>query len=300
MYYLAALFPPVERLRVPVSRDQLMLLMAAITELFLGIDIYLAHLINGQIKPAEWIPIIFGLVAGVLLLLAGLIAFRNRPLATIMANIVFVGSIIVGLMGAYFHLVRANLIAGSAPAGEAVGLLIWAPPFLGPLFFTLNGVLGISAAWMEDPTDSGRLRLLGGRTVQMPYSKTRAYFLIIAIGILATVISSVLDHARSQFENPWVWIPTIGGIFACVVTVVMGVLERPSREDIAVYVATMILMAVIGVVGFLLHINTNLVSQNNIVIERFIRGSPLLGPLVFANWGLLGLIVLLDPAEKTD
>ncbi|MBI5668811.1 MAG: hypothetical protein HZC41_12465 [Chloroflexi bacterium] len=297
MYHLATLFPPVERLRLPVTRDQLMLLMAAITELFLGIDIYLAHMISGQIKPAEWIPIIFGVVAGVLLLLAGLIAFRNRPLATVMANIVFVGSIVVGLMGAYFHLVRANLIAGSAPAGEAVGLLIWAPPFLGPLFFSLNGVLGISAAWVEDPPDSGRLRLLGGRTVQMPYSKTRAYFLIVSIGILATVISSVLDHARSQFENPWVWIPTISGVFAVVVAVVMGALARPTREDIAVYAATMILLCIVGVVGFLLHINTNLVSQNNIVVERFIRGSPLLAPLVFANWGLLGLIALLDPAE---
>jgi hypothetical protein len=302
MSYLGTVFPPARVVvnRLPFTRDQVMLLLAAVTEIFLGIDIYLAHSISGTIKPAEWIPIIFGIVAGVLLLLAGLIALRNRPLATIMANVVFVGSIIVGLIGAYFHLVRANLIAGSAPTGDAVSLLIWAPPFLGPLFFSLNGILGISAAWVEDPADSGRLRLLGGRTVQMPYSKTRAYLLIIGVGILATVISSVLDHARSQFENPWVWLPTIAGIFAVVVSVALGAIARPSREDIAVYAFTMIVLCFVGLIGFLLHVGMNLATDNAIVVERFIRGSPLLAPLVFANWGLLGLIVLLDPAEKSS
>ena len=75
MYHLATVFPSVRRIgRLPLSRDQLMLLMAAINEIFLGIDIYLAHSISGTIVPNEWIPIIFGPIAGVLLLLAGLIA----------------------------------------------------------------------------------------------------------------------------------------------------------------------------------------------------------------------------------
>ena len=41
------------------------------------------------------------LMASVLLILAGLLARRNRPLATIIANAVFVISIAVGLLGAY-------------------------------------------------------------------------------------------------------------------------------------------------------------------------------------------------------
>ena len=143
-----------------------MLLMAAINEIFLGIDIYLAHSISGTIVPNEWIPIVFGPVAGVLLLLAGLIALRRRPLATVIATIVFTGSIIVGLLGDYFHIMRA--ILPNAPIGErvTVDLLVWAPPLLGPLMFALVGLLGISAAWAEDPPDSGRLNLLGGRRLQ--------------------------------------------------------------------------------------------------------------------------------------
>lgn len=177
-------------------------------------------------------------------------------------------------------------------------MLIWAPPFLGPLFFALNGVLGISAAWIEDPVNSGRLRLLGNAHVQMPYSKTRAYFLIVSVGLLATTISSVLDHARINLENPWVWIPTVAGVFAVVVSAALGLITRPSRNDLIMYAVTMAMMCLVGIVGFVLHVNTNLIANGNILMERFVRGSPFLAPLVFANWGLIGLVALLDPREE--
>jgi hypothetical protein len=297
MYHLATVIPVVQRVRLPLTRDQLMLLMTAINEIFLSVDIYLAHSISGSILREEWIPIYFGVSAGLLLLLAGLIAFRNRPLATVMANLVLVGSVIVGLAGVYFHLRRANLLGGPVE-GESVSLLVWAPPFLGPFIFSLMGVLGISAAWIEDPPDSGRLRLLGSRHVQMPYSKTRAYFLIVGIGSLVTVISSVLDHSRLNFENPFVWLPMTIGVFGTVAAVTMGFLARPTRTDLTTYTAAMLMMIGVGVVGFLLHANTNLIAQGTVIVERFIRGSPLLAPLLFANMGLLGLLVLLDPAEN--
>ncbi len=298
MYHLITVFPVSRRLRLPLSRDQLMLLMAAINQLFLSLDIYLAHHLNGQISRNEWIPIIFGLIAGILLLLAGLIAFRQRPLATILANIVFVCSIVVGVLGMYFHLSRTGLANAQLAPSDTVGVLIFAPPILGPFMFILVGVLGISAAWIESPADSGRLRLLGNQHVQMPYSKTRAYFFIVGIGILVTVISSVLDHARINFENPWVWLPTMAGILGTVVAVTLGIIEKPSRIDLTVYATVMIMLIVVGSIGFFLHLNSNLVAQGTIIVERFLRGSPTLAPLLFANMGLLGLLVLLDPSEK--
>ena len=298
MYHLATIFPPIRRVRLPLSRDQLMLLMAAINLIFLGIDIYLAHSISGTIVPNEWIPIIFGPVAGLLLLVAGLIALRNRPLATVIATIVLLASIVVGLLGDYFHVMRA--ILPNAPVGERVtiDLLVWAPPLLGPLMFALVGLLGISAAWIEDPPDSGTLILLSGRRLHLPYSKTRAYFFMISMGCLATVISSVLDHARTHFENPWLWLPTAVGVFGTVVAAAMGVLEKPRRSDLIVYTVAMMLLLLVGAIGALLHINTNLIAEGTIVGERFIRGAPFLAPLLFANMGMLGLIVLLDPTER--
>ncbi len=298
MYYLATVLPPIRRIRLPLSRDQFMLLMAATNEFFLALDIYLAHNISGTIRPNEWIPIIFGPIAGALLLLTGLIALRKRPLAATLASVVFGCSIGVGLLGAYFHVVRA--ILPTAPAGQRVtlDLLVWAPPVLGPLTFALVGLLGISAAWVEDPPDSGTLVLPGGVRLQLPYSKTHAYFFMVGMGTLATVISSVLDHARTGFENPWLWIPTVSGVFGMVVAVALGVVHRPSRADLITYTLTMLLLIGVGVVGAVLHIQDNLTSRGVFVVERFIRGAPVLAPLLFANMGTLGLIALLDPVER--
>jgi hypothetical protein len=297
MYHLATIFPPVRRVRLPLSRDQAMLLMAAVNEIFLGVDIYLAHSISGTIVTREWIPIIFGPVAGLLLLLAGVIALRRRSLATVIANVVLIASIAVGLLGAYYHLLRA--ILPSAPVGEQVdvGLLVWAPPLIGPLMFSMVGLLGISAAWVESPPDSGVLVLLGGRRLSLPYSKTRAYFFIVGMGSLATVISSVLDHARTSFENPWLWVPTIAGVIGTAVGVTLGALEKPTRADLITYALAMLLLILVGLVGAVLHVRDDLTAGGVFVAERFIRGAPFLAPLLFSNMGVLGLIALLDPSE---
>ena len=85
MSYLALVFPRWRETRLPLSRDQLFLLLAAANQLFIAVDIYLAHSISGGIKPAEWIPIIFGVAATAALIMAGLIARRNRPLGTALA-----------------------------------------------------------------------------------------------------------------------------------------------------------------------------------------------------------------------
>lgn len=297
MYYLARLFPSLEKFQLPLSRDQIMLLMAATNEIFLGIDIYLAHSISGTIVPNEWIPIIFGPVAGVLLLLAGLIALRNRPLATVFATLVFVSSIAIGLLGAYFHVIRA--ILPNAPPGErvTVNLLVWAPPILGPLTFSLTGLIGISAAWKEDPPDSGMLDLLAGLRLRLPYSKTSAYLFMVGLGGLATVISSVLDHARTNFDNPWLWLPTAVGVFATVVAIALGAVSNPGRGDLITYITAMVLMILVGVLGSILHINENLTATGTYVGERFLAGAPFLAPMLFADMGTLGLIALLDPKE---
>jgi hypothetical protein len=298
MGQLATIFPPLQRTRwLPLSRDQLMLLMAATNEIFLGIDTYLAHSISGTIRPYEWIPIIFGPIAGALLLLAGLIALRRRPLATIIAAVTLLASIGVGLLGAYFHWARAILPSGPPGQQVTVTLLVWAPPILAPLTFALVGPLGISAAWIEDPADSGVLRLLIGRHIRLPYSKTRAYFFMVGLGTLATVVSSVLDHARTNFENPWLWVPTVAGVFGTAVALMLGALDRPTRADLITFAATMLLLIAVGVVGALLHVSFDLIAEGTVVVERFIRGAPFLAPLLFSNMGALGLIALLDPAE---
>ena len=298
MYHLATVFPIVKRLRIPVSRDQALLLMLALNELLLGVETYLAHSTSGTIVPKEWIPIIFGPVAGILLFLAGLLAIKRRSLAAVIASLIYLFSIVVGLLGMFFHLVRAALPL--APAGQQVSipLFVWAPPILGPLTFALVGLMGISAVWMEQPADSGILTLLGGSRLTLPFSKTSAFFFMVGLGTLATVISSVLDHARTNFENPWLWLPTGIGVFGSVVAVVLGSINLPRQSDLLTYVVAMLLLVLVGMLGVILHIQRNLALENTIVIERFLRGAPFLAPMLFSDMGALGLIILLDPREK--
>jgi len=297
MYHLATVFPFVKRLRIPITRDQAMLLMLALNELLLGLETYLAHSISGTIMPREWIPIIFGPVAGILLFLAGMLAIRKRSLAAVTASLIFLASLVVGLLGAAFHIQRA--ILPYAPLGEVVSvpLVVWAPPILGPLTFALVGLMGLSAVWQEEPADSGTLRLLRGRILRMPYAKTNAFFFMVALGTLATVISSVLDHARTNFENPWLWLPTGIGIFATVVAFILGALNSPRRVDLVTYIVAMLLLVLVGMLGVALHVLRNLALENAVVIERFIRGAPFLAPMLFADMGALGLVVLLNPTE---
>ncbi len=59
----------------------------------------------------------------------------------------------------------------------------------------------------------------------------------------------------------------------------------------------MVLLIVVGVIGFVLHVQFDLTAQNAIVPERFLRGAPFLAPMLFANMGLVGLITLMDPVE---
>lgn len=298
MYDFAIAFPPLRRAgRLPLSRDQLMLLMAAVNEIFLGIDTYLAHRITGTLRPGEWIPIVFGPIAGFLLLFAGLIALRRRPAATLIATATLLASIAVGLLGAFFHL--RNAVLPNAPAGQqiTINLTVWAPPILAPLTFALVGILGISAAWIELPPDSGTLALPAGWRLRLPYSKTQAYLFLVSLGCLATVVSSVLDHARVNFQNPWLWLPTAAGVFATVVAAMLAGLRQRGRSDLLVYCAAMLLMILVGLVGAWLHVNDNLVRGSTVVVERFIFGAPFLAPLLFCNMGALGLIALLDPEE---
>ncbi len=298
VYHLATVFPFVRRVRIPVTRDQAMLLMVAVNEIFLAIDIYLAHSISGTIVPYEWIPIIFGISAGSLLIIAGLISLRSRPIASFIAAVTLTASIVVGILGWYFHLMRAIVPAGLPGDVVSIPLLVWAPPIVAPLTFSLVGLLGIAAIWTEDPPESGIQRLLKGARVQLPLNKTQAYFLMVGLGILACVISSVLDHARAGFDNIWLWVPSATGVFGAITAAALGFIRKPSRADLVTFVVAMILLIATGVTGAYLHVISDLTAQGTVVIERFIRGAPFLAPLLFADMGGLGFIVLLSSDES--
>ncbi len=295
MYHLATLSPRIAGIVRRVSRDEAILLVAAVNQIFLGIDIYLAHLADQKIQPNEWIPVIFGPTAGALLLVAGLVALWRRTPAAILATVVFGASVVVGLLGIYFHLIRAALPAGPITYRLTTRLLVWGPPFLGPLMFVLVALFGISAAWREDPPDSGRLRLFGTVRVRLPLRKVDVYFLLVGSTAMVATISAVFDHARTGWENANLWIPTVVGVLVSIICYAMAIVRRPRWGDLAIYVGAMGLMAVTGLLGVWFHFQDNVTSRGLIVAERFIRGAPIMAPLLYANVALFGIAVLFRP-----
>ena len=274
-----------------------MLLIAAVSVAGSGLDAWLAHRAGGTVRGPEWVPVIFGPLAGAMLLAAGLIALRRRTLASLLATGVFAASVVVGLLGAWFHLQRAILPSGPHGQRIALDLFFWAPPVLGLLAFAFIGIFGTSAAWVERPPGSGRLRLPGNLRLQLPYPKTNAYFYITATGVLITLVSSVFDHAATGFEDGWLWLPTLGGTFGMVVATVLGMIERPTNTDLWTYVGAMLLLIAIGAIGAVLHLGIALGPSRQLVLERLLRGAPLMAPLLFSNMGLVGLVALLPERE---
>jgi hypothetical protein len=302
MYHLATVFPFLRRFRIPITRDQAMYIMVAINELFLGLDHWFAHMINGTITPREAIPIIFGPSAGVFMILMMILAIKKRELASILVTIVLMGGIILGIVGWFFHLFYT--VPFYAPPGErfSIDLFIWNPPILGPLTGSLIGFLGVTSLWPENPPDSGHLLVFGKYPLPMiPMSKARAYFLLLALAILATFISSALDHARTGFHNPWLWFPIITSVFAILMAMNIGFQENPSRADLTIFVAAMFLLILVGLTGMVLHLWMNhVVGAGIIVWERVIKGAPFLAPLLFCDMGGLGLIVMMDPGGQKN
>ncbi len=299
MALLEELFPVLRRTRqIPLSRDQAMLLLMAVNLVFLGIDTFLAHSTSGTVHSFEWIPIIFGPSGGVILVICGLIALRKRQVAAEIASLVFLASLMVGILGTYFHLRWALLPA--APTGEQItlALFVWTPPSLGPMAFCLVGLMGLSAVWEEQPVDSGVLLLPFRLKLNLPYRKTQAYYLMVGLGVLISLISSTLDHARTGFTSPWFLIPLVAGVFGAVIPIIIGFTELPSRQDILTFAITMGLLVLVGVVGSYLHIQADLAGKLTIIPERFLRGAPLLAPMLYANFGLLGIIALIDPSKQ--
>jgi hypothetical protein len=85
-----------------------------------------------------------------------------------------------------------------------------------------------------------------------------------------------------------------------VVALVLGALSSPRRADLVVYVVAMVLLVLVGMTGVVLHILHNLAQENTIVVERFLRGAPFLAPMLFSDMGAIGLVILLDPREKSE
>ncbi|HTM36445.1 MAG TPA: hypothetical protein VL156_06830 [Terriglobales bacterium] len=236
---------------------------------FLALDIYLAHSTNSFRNLAEYIPFYFSICAPFALLIGLLFSEPRQTLWKILGHAVGWLAILVGLAGVLFHL------NSSFFDERTLKSLTYSAPFAAPLAYTGLGFL-----------------LVLNRMVDANSLEWSRWVLFMTLGGYAgNFIFSVMDHASNGFFNPVEWVPVVASALA-IGFLLTPLLAKVSREFLGLCVVLLLLEAVVGIWGFVLHAMANLRGPSVHAFDNFVYGAPPFAPLLFPNLVALGLLAL--------
>lgn len=238
---------------------------------FLALDIYLAHSTNEFRRRSEYIPLYYSLVAP-FVLLAGLIArerFGYRAVWRDLGHLVGWLAILIGLTGVILHLDSRFFYDNTLRS------LTYAAPFAAPLAYTGLGLL-----------------LVANRMLRVDSPEWAYWILLLTLGgFFGNFVFSLTDHAMNGFFRPIEWLPVASSAFA-VSFLLVPLLVTVQRRYLLLCGAILILQAVVGVLGFFLHVVADLEGPSIRMFENVVHGAPPFAPLLFPNLVLLSLIAL--------
>ncbi|MBN4071882.1 hypothetical protein JYT83_00535 [bacterium AH-315-F18] len=239
---------------------------------FLAVDIYFAHSVNDFAHPAEWIPLIFSLLAPLVLIAEFLLGYGRGSKAPRVPGLVLGGlAILVGISGLIFHLDSRFFAARTLHA------LIYTAPFAAPLAYAGLGWLLILNRMVDDN------RSMWGR-----------WLVFFALGgFVGNLALSLCDHAQNGFFHITEWIPVVASALA-VGFLLTALRSAPNLFHIKVCMGVMLLQVLVGVVGFYLHAVSGVAGPSAELFENLVHGAPIFAPLLFANLALLGGLGLWD------
>jgi hypothetical protein len=233
---------------------------------FLAADIYLAHSVNHFAKSAEYIPFYFSLAAP--LALAVVIALRwlrgfQGPWRDV-GYLVGWLSVFVGLGGVVYHLDSSFFV------NRTLKSLTYCAPFAAPLAYTGLGLL-----------------LLVNRMVALRSVEWARWVILLALGgFFGNFVLTLTDHASNGFFVKTEWIPVVSSAFATGFLIV-PVITMVTRRFLDLCLIVMVVQALVGVLGFVLHMQANLVAPEHSLFDKLVNGAPAFAPLLFPN--LVGL-----------
>ena len=161
---------------------------------FLTVDIYLAHSVNEFGYWGEWIPFCFSLISPLVLVTILLLRIRKYNTSLFKYAGLTIGglSILVGILGTYFHLESQFF------QERTIKSLVYTAPFAAPLAYSGLGFL-----------------LLMNRMVESLTAEWSKWIITMALGgFLGNFVLSLCDHAQNGFFRITEWIPVFGSAIA--------------------------------------------------------------------------------------
>jgi len=239
-------------------------------------DIVLAHSQNRFHRESEYVPLVFSIVATVVM--AVVVPLRRRLPAVWRDVGYLVGwcAVLVGLAGVVLHLDSRFFYE------RTIRSLTYAAPFAAPLAYTGLGLVLIAN------------RMVDARSREWPM-----WMLLLALGgFIGNFVFSMTDHAQNAFFNPIEWVPVVTSAFA------IGFLIVPFAVDVTpsflkLCAAVLGMQAFVGVLGFGFHLESVARQPAAGWFEKILSGAPPMAPLLLPNLVLLAGIALWTLAEST-
>ena len=237
---------------------------------FLVLDVFLAHSVNDFRHRAEWIPFAFSIAAT--LALAAALPGRRRATRGCYAYragiVVGAGSIALGIAGVAYHLESQFF------SQWTIRSLVYTAPFAAPLAYAGLGFL-----------------LLVNRMIPEETDEWDWWVLFFALGgFLGVFVLALCDHAQNGFFHAGEWWPVAASALAA------GFLGTALADRGGVFarvcLGVLALQAVVGIIGFYLHVAADVNGLSASLYENFVHGAPVFPPLLFADLAVLGAIGL--------
>jgi hypothetical protein len=241
-------------------------------------DIVLAHSVNQFRNPAEYIPLYFSAAAPILLLAVDLARWRWHFQAAWRDVGSLVGwlSALTGLAGVLYHL------HSSFFAEHTLRSLTYAAPFAAPLAYTGLGFLLLMN------------RMVAPRTTEW----ARWVILLATGGFTGNFVLCLTDHATNGFFLKTEWIPVFSSALATGFLIV-PVAMQVTRRYLHLCLAVLAIQALVGILGFALHLRMNFYTPGGSLFEKSVYGAPPMAPLLFPNLVALALLGLWELSPST-
>ena len=233
-------------------------------------DIFLAHSVNAFHSRAEYVPLIFSLVAPVLLLPA-LWALTTGRLALWRWLGFLVGgtAVLIGIIGLVLHL-QSQFFQQWTLAS-----LVYAAPFAAPLAYTGLGSL-----------------LIMNRMVADQETEWAQWVVFFALGGFAgNFIFSLTDHAQNGFFYRTEWIPVISSAVA-VGCLIMPLVRKVDRVFLRLCGVVMLAQVAVGALGLTFHALADWHHAGDSLFLRIVHGAPIFAPTLFCDLAVLAGIGL--------